>query len=197
MELLEIQSSIESYRNLIENCSEAQFLHFFEKADFFQIENSEFKDFSKEYLNVHFGIYNDKLLGFVVNVSDDFKEWTDDTEIFLNEFQAFTNDSYNNFLKKYENQNKSDEKTAIDLNEASSRISNWRESKLKWFELNAKSNKLINYFQVPSTDFVNGSSNSFYLGLVNSNQNIDVIVGNPNGLFDVSRPVPPFEPIKF
>lgn len=197
MELKEIQSCIENFQKTINDSSEKQFLQLFEKADFFELEDKSFKDFSKEYFNVFFGIKDDKLIGFVVNVSDDYEKWNEETEVYAAGFKDFSDQYFKEFTKNYESIDGSKEKTAIEFKEAIVRISEWKKNKLEWFSKTKETGEMISYFQVPSADFANGSSNSFFLGLENSNGNIDVIVGNPTGLYNVSRPVPPFEPIRF
>ncbi|WP_177761521.1 hypothetical protein [Flavobacterium sp. I3-2] len=193
MKLHEIQSCIADYQELIKNCSESDFKAYFENADYCDLVSKSFTSFPNDNINLFLGIKDSKLMGFLVNENIEYTDWTEETQIFESEFKAFTTAGYNAFKSFYEKKKRPDTSNAIECEVGFTRIETWSSEKSKWFLDHAATNKIVKYFEIPTEDYANGHGNTFNFGLLSDNQ-IDLIVGNPAGLYDISRPVPPFEP---
>ncbi len=193
MELSEIKSCIEVYQDFITHCTKENFDDLFKDADYCDFISKNFKTFPTENLNLFLGINNSKLVGFLVNENVNYTDWTESTEVFESEFIAFSALGYKTFKEYYEKKAIPDSDCAIDALEGFARIEAWASKKEEWFSKHVTDRTLVKYFEIPSEDYANGQGNSFNLGLLPNNQ-IDLIAGNPSGLYDFTRPVPPFEP---
>lgn len=193
MKLHEIQSSIADYQDFIANCSESDFKEYFESADYCDMVRKSFTSFPEENLNVFLGIKDSKLMGYLVNVNVNYTDWNDQTQIFEAVFKPFSALGYQAFKDYYEKKVKPDSAFAIESAVGFNRIEAWSDGKSKWFSENVTERKLVKFFEIPVADYANGQGNTFNFGLLENNR-IDIIVGNPSGLYDFGRPVPPFEP---
>lgn len=193
MEINEIKSCIEVYQDFITHCTKENFSELFENSDYCNFDGDSFKSFSNENLYLFLGMKDSKLIGFLVNETIDYTEWTEETQVFESKFVAFDTVSYNEFKEYYLKKTKANSSCAIDSSEAFVRIEDWNANKYNWFSNQIESKTLVKYFEIPTEDYANGHANSFNFGLLDSR--IDIVVGTPAGLYDTSRPVPPFDPL--
>lgn len=191
MKLHEIKSCIADYKKLIKGCTESDFKTYFQNADYCDLVSKSFTSFPNKNLNLFLGIKDSKLMGFLVNENVEYTEWTEETQIFESEFKSFTTVGYDAFKRFYERRKRPDTSCAVECEVGFKRIETWSTDKSKWFLEHVVTNKIVEYFEIPTEDYANGHGNTFNFGLLSDNQ-IDLIVGNPSGLYDFSRPVPPF-----
>lgn len=192
MKLKEIQQCIRDYQEFIKTCSGDEFLEYFSQADYCDFISKSFTSFPNDNLNLFLGIKDHKLLGFLVNENVEYIDWTDQTQVFDAEFKSFSALEYQAFKEYYEKKMRPDSSCAIECGVGFNRIETWSENKFKWFSENEEKRTLVKYFEIPKEGYANGQGNTFNLGLLVDNR-IDIIVGCPSGLFDTSRPVPPFD----
>lgn len=114
------------------------------------------------------------------------------TDVIGTVFTKLSESKVEEYAKVIENKAKKDHPNFISGDEFKKRIELWKLNKNKWVDTHISTNTVVRFFEVPTAGFLNDETNYMVLGINASNSQIDLIVGNDTGLYDMVRPVPPF-----
>lgn len=195
MKIEEIKNAIENYKNAKENLSGLEEL--FKKADYCDLVSKSFNKTPEVDFVLYLGVVDSKLVGFFTNENVSYEKWTSESQVFVSEFKTFTQVGFEAFEKSYSVKGIPSTKSGISGLDGINRMKLWREKKSSWFANAKKNNEIVEYFLIPSDSYTNAYGTTFNLGLVGSNEQIDLILGNSTGLYDTTCPVPPFKPTRW
>lgn len=189
----EIKASIAAYQKLVSTQSPI-LSDLFAQADLSIVDGNAFGTLPLTQLFMYLGVKDNKLVGFLSNEKS--TSWSDKSQVFTYEFSSFTSVIYQALKDQYQD-SRVVSSYGLSFVEAFARIDAWRSSKNDWFTRVSRANTIVEYFEIPGQDFANDKLNVFAFGLAKDKPNrdvfdIDLIAANPEGLFDMSRPVPPY-----
>lgn len=194
MNLTEIKESIVTYQTFTKDYLKNGLDKIFQKADYCDLLGKTFTSFPEEDLVMYLGVKNATLYGFLTNANINYTQWNETTKIHVLEFKSFTEASYNTLKNHYSKVAKPNSSHAIDSSVAFERIENWKANKITWIENVARTKRIAQLFLLPIKSFQGLSISQMVLALTLGENQIDLISTSPSGLYDISRPVPPYKP---
>ena len=194
MEITDIKTLITDFESAIIDKNFQLINNIFNNVDLVIFDGAEFPESEETLLNLVLGIENDTLIGFLVQDSANYADWTPETKIYKAEFRSKSSIEYPDFSENYTISEISEHENYISEELAASRLIFWEETKNDWIEENLNSGDFVRFFEIPKATFDENSPNYFKLARREISNTIDLIIENNAGLYDTVRPVPPFPP---
>lgn len=189
-----IIKAITNYQTLIATKSVANIKPLFENIDCITFSGLPATVNANSMQILYLGVENNVLKGYLISGEVDFKTWEKkDPTVYIGQFRPYTAAektlTYTNSISGV---------TGISSTDTLARMSAWSTNRNAWIDTNVAAGTLPQYFIMPNTVKSTPTGvNMLRLGIKTdatiAGNIIDIIVENPSGLADVTRPVPPFK----
>lgn len=189
MNTKEILNSLTDYNTLLQSKDKNVIKAIFANANSIEFPEVNFTDLHKEeHINLYIGLTGNTLIGVLHKGSQDaLSDIIAGEEVYT---ATFTNDScFTGPIYQPETE------TSIDSYHAISVVNRWTSSKNNWVEETYADDNIVRVFQIPVADIANNTNNKAIFGLIVLEDNsleVDLVIANEVGLFDLVRPSPPY-----
>lgn len=191
MNLDHAKNLINNYRLLVNDGNTDLLRVAFQNADVVTFESANFEEIVLDYMLVHLG-YEDENLFTILTTDNKYpSKWNDETKFFVSKFVKNQESNVPDYDNGYVNPADSNHSNYISEATALNRIKKWNNTKDEWLNRMISENNVVRLFELPTAGFTYGATNHLTLG-IDEFRDIDLMLGNDSGLYDMARPVPPF-----